>query len=255
MKCNPLYMSILSVMLVGCCTDALPAFAQITPDETLPVNSKVRMNGLVHVIDEGTLRGGNLYHSFQYFSVPTNHTVYFNNALNVQNILTRVSGTSISNIDGIIRANGTANLFLLNPNGITFGANAKLDIGGTFVGTTSQSLKFADGSEFSAINPQAPPLLTTNIALGLQYGASRSGSAIANYGNLTAGQDLVLIADRLDLQGQLQAGRDLILRSPNSILGDAYFLAGGDFKVENPKGGAGNLFSPTDLVILSVMSV
>lgn len=255
MQRDPLCMWLVSVMVVGYCTDAFPAFAQITPDNTLPVNSNVRTNGLVHTVDGGTSRGVNLYHSFQDFSVLKNHTVYFNNALNVQNILTRVTGTSISNIDGTVRANGTANLFLLNPNGITFGANAKLDIGGTFVGTTSKSIKFADGSEFSAINPQAPPLLTTNITLGLQYGASKTGAAIASYGNLAAGQDLVLIADKLDLQGQLQAGRDLILRSPNPIVGDAYFFAGGDFRVENLNGGTGNLFSPNDPVILALGNV
>lgn len=34
---------------------------------------------------------------------------------------------------------------LINPQVIVFGENAKLDIGGSFVGTTANSIKFADG--------------------------------------------------------------------------------------------------------------
>jgi len=254
-KLNPLCVCLFSVIALSDRPDICPAFAQITPDITLPINSVVKTNGLTHIIEAGTLRGVNLYHSFQDFSVPTNQTAYFNNAFNVQNILTRVTGTSISNIDGIIKTNGNANLFLLNPNGIILGANAKLDIGGTFVGSTSSSLKFADGSEFSASNPQSPPLLTTDITLGLQYGSGRVGSVISNDGNLSSGKDLVLNADKLDLRGQLQAGRDLILRSPRSVIGDAFFLAGRDFRIENLNGTVGNLSSPNDPVILALGNV
>ena len=140
------------------------AIAQVTSDGT--VNTQVTTDGNVDEITGGETRGDNLFHSFQDFSVPTNNEAFFNNANDIANIFSRVTGGNISNIDGLIRANGSANLFLVNPSGILFGENASLDIGGSFYGSTSGSILFEDG-EYSATDLDSPPLLTINAPIGL----------------------------------------------------------------------------------------
>ena len=161
--------------------------AQVVEDGTLSTEVNTE-NSRDFTINAGEQRGNNLFHSFQEFSVPNSGSVFFDNAVTIQNIITRVTGSSISEINGLIKSNGTANLFLLNPNGIIFGENASLDIGGSFIGTTAESLVFEDGTEFPSNPDNSEPLLTVNVPLGLQFGSNPG--KIINRANLKASNPL-----------------------------------------------------------------
>jgi filamentous hemagglutinin family protein len=179
-----------------------PLQAQITPDST--VNTEVQTNNNVTEITGGTQAESNLFHSFQDFSVTTGETAFFNNNLNIQNIISRVTGENISNIDGLIKANGNANLILINPNGINFGGNASLDIGGSFLGSTADSVIFADGTVFNAKDTQVNPLLTISVPLGLQMGQNSGEINVSGEGhNLSVADPLfspIIFSERSGLR-------------------------------------------------------
>lgn len=185
------------------------SIAQITPDKTLGTESSVVEN---NAIEGGAERGTNLFHSFHQFSVSEGMKAYFNNANSIENIIARVTGNSVSHIDGMIQANGNANLFLLNPNGIVFGPNARLNLGGSFVASTAESLIFHHHT-FSTTAPQAPPLLMIHAPLGLQYGAKPKGIVNSSLGlKVQPGTTLALVGGKVEfLNGHILAsGANLV---------------------------------------------
>src|SRR4028118_915594 len=128
--------------------------AQIVPDNTLGAESSV-VTPIPNIpgirsdrIDGGATRGPNLFHSFQEFNVGEGRGAYFANPTGIENILTRVTGSNASNILGKLGVLGGANLFLLNPNGILFGANSSLDVQGSFLASTASSIQFDNGEVF-----------------------------------------------------------------------------------------------------------
>ncbi|MDJ0593296.1 MAG: S-layer family protein [Pleurocapsa sp. MO_226.B13] len=144
------------------------AIAQIIPDDSLGaeasvVTPNVEIKGrTAERIDGGAIRDSNLFHSFQEFNIGDLQRVYFANPEGITNIFSRVTGSNLSEILGTLGVNGNANLFLLNPNGIIFGENASLDVGGSFAASTANAIQFGDRGFFSATDPEQPPLLTVN---------------------------------------------------------------------------------------------
>ncbi|MEG4279668.1 filamentous hemagglutinin N-terminal domain-containing protein [Microcoleus sp. MON1_C1] len=151
-----------------------PAIAQIIPDNSLGAESSRtetdRINNLPSDrIEGGATRGANLFHSLQQFNVGEGRGAYFANPNGIANIFTRVTGGNPSNILGVLGVEGNANLFLLNPKGIVFGPNARLDLRGSFLASSADSVVFNNGYLFSSSNPQSLPLLNVNIPSGLNF--------------------------------------------------------------------------------------
>ncbi|NMG61216.1 filamentous hemagglutinin N-terminal domain-containing protein, partial [Geitlerinema sp. P-1104] len=161
---------LLSAIISGLLWDSPPAFAQLIPDQSLPENSRLLQEGSLMQVEGGTQAGGNLFHSFQEFSIPQDLHVHFNNAASIERIITRVTGGEMSRLDGHLSANGAAGFILINPQGIEFGESARLSLGGLFMATTAEGLQFADGSVWGTSAPDSPTLLTVSVPVGVQFG-------------------------------------------------------------------------------------
>lgn len=207
--------------VISCGVASLLAFsgdqvlAQVTSDGTLPTNIQVGADGITYNITGGSPVGTNVFHSFGIFSVPAGGSANFTDVAGFTNIFGRVTGGTPSYIQGTIRAVGSANLFLINPSGIIFGPNAQLNIGGSFVGTTANAIRFRGGGEFSMTSAVEP----NNSVLALNPSAlffnQTPAGAIVNQSIAPNSTD-----------PSLKDG----LRVPD---GQNLFLVGGDVRLEN----------------------
>ena len=152
----------------------VPAIAQIIPDNSLGAESSRTVPDTINNLPSdritgGATRGANLFHSFQQFNVGEGRGAHFANPNGIANIFSRVTGGNPSNILGVLGVQGNANLFLLNSKGIVFGPNARLDLRGSFLASSADSIVFDNGYQFSSSNPQSLPLLNVNIPIGLNF--------------------------------------------------------------------------------------
>ena len=197
--------------------------AQITTDGSTNTTLTPTDNGIR--IDNGDFAGSNLFHSFREFSVLEGQGAYFSNPQNITNIFSRVTGNSISKIFGTLGVEGSANLFFINPNGIIFGKNSSLDIGGDFLATTADKIIFSDNTTFDAKDSN-PPLLTISVPIGLEIG--NNPGSITVFGN---GHNLILntadIAFRFPASSSLRVnyGQKLALIGGDILVNGGVLLA------------------------------
>ena len=255
-------------------TENNPVFAQLTPDNTLGAEgSIVTTQQLVDLIRGGAIRDSALFHSFDEFNVGDGRSVFFDlqNNTDILNIFTRVTGGNVSNILGTLGVLqdalnsdvlGNANLFLLNPNGITFGQNASLQLNGSFFATTADGFGF-DNFTFSASGEEAPPpLLTISIPRFASF-RDNPGDIAVNQSNLSVnqGQNLSLVGGNVsvagsgdinNLQGSLTAPGGRIELGGLTAAGTVNINP--DLSLVFPNGVARGDVSLTDAATLSVVS-
>ncbi|MEG4043366.1 CHAT domain-containing protein [Microcoleus sp. Pol17_C1] len=172
--------------------------------------------------------GANLFHSFTRFGLNSGETANFISNPSVKNILGRVVGGDASLINGLIQVSGgNSNLLLMNPAGIIFGANARLDVSGSFLATTASGIGFDNGwfngtgaNDFAAL-----------VGAPNAFVFGSQPASIVNAGNLAVGmgQNLTLLGGTVISTGQLSApggqitvaavpGENLVRFSQNGLL-------------------------------------
>jgi filamentous hemagglutinin family protein len=180
----------------------------ITIDGTLaPARTLIGPNYNIQQVD-GAAIGANLFHSFGRFNLVTGETASFESAANIRNIIARVTGGAASTIDGLLFTQSrNVNLFLLNPAGIIFGQNARLNIGGvdrgSVIATTLDAITFPGGGQFSAVNPGGHPSLLTLVGdpSGFLGSQRQPGSLISNARFLSTypGQSILFVGGTVQL--------------------------------------------------------
>ena len=173
------------LILVGIFTHSEGSVAQVVPDSSLAGESSVVIPSMLptgsqnEVVVGGARRDTNLFHSFETFSILGDQVLHFLEPEGVARIFTRVTGLSPSDIQGTlgvvsqsdipgeVGTLGSADLFLINTNGVVFGPDSQLQLGGSFLASTASDIQFADGSKFTTSITASAPILTSDIPIGL----------------------------------------------------------------------------------------
>lgn len=207
------------------------ALAQIVTDGT--VGPAVSLNGPEVTIgaELGTTRGGNLFHSFQRFDIPTGQRATFTGPDQIQNVIGRVTGGQTSQIDGTLRSTvGQADVYLINPAGVVMGPNARFDVPAALHLSTADELLFSDGSRYSARDPANS---TLTMAMPESFGfLSPQPASLTIQGSqleLKPGKTATLTAGDVNLSGTGE--RRAMLKAPG---GEIRIEAVGDISTEVP---------------------
>ncbi len=200
--------------------------------------------------------GANLFHSFQQLGLDANQIANFISNPQIQNILGRVVGGEASMINGLIQVTGgNSNLFLINPAGILFGADARLNVPASFTATTATGIGFDENQWFNSFGSNNY-LNLIGTPSQFAFDISQPGSLV-NAGDLAvgAGQNLTLLGGTVVNTGQLTApggtitiaaipGQNLVrISQPGHVL---------NLEIEPQQDSSGQMipFRPQDLATL-----
>src|SRR5919109_1856220 len=216
--------------------------AEVTLDGSLgPTGPIPLVNQNFEIPDTvGQTVGPNLFHSFGLFNINTGESATFTGPSSIENVLGRVTGGSSSFIDGLLRTqfeNASPNFFLLNPAGVLFGPNARLDVQGSFHVSTADYLKLGDGGRFEATNPENS-ILTVAPPEAFGFLGERQPAGIVVQGSrlqVPAGEKLSVVGGDIQIaDGSLYApgGRiDMVsVASPGEVLPNAPDLGVASFQ-------------------------
>ena len=193
-----------------------PTLAQIATDGSVGSSPSATLTGPDYNIpaDLGQVAGNNLLHSFSEFNINTGESATFTGPTNISNVLARVTGESMSNIDGLLRSSGmpNADFYLINPNGVMFGPNAQLDVAGSFVVTTANQIHLADGGRVTASVDPAQTVLTTAAPAAFGFLSDSPASVTIQGASLAVatGEAVSVVAGDVQIEGatvQAPSGR------------------------------------------------
>ena len=159
---------------------------------------------------DGTTVGQNLFHSFSKFNIESGQTVTFteNSPNTLNNVISRVTGGSSSEINGRLRSTpgGHADFYLINPAGVLFGQNARINVPAAFHVSTADELKFQDGGKYSASQPAASTLSAAAPAAFGFLGTSSANNALIDVNGsqlgVRNGKNLDLVAGDIRIENQ-----------------------------------------------------
>jgi len=218
----PLRRARICVAVAGALCAFAPAHAQqIRTDGTLGAVQGFTGVGSAIPASLGRQAGGNLFHSFSIFNVPTGGSATFDGPPQISNIISRVTGGQVSTIDGRLGSSiQGANLFLVNPSGILFGANASLNLTGSFTASTANYLTLADGTRFET-TATANPILTAAPPAAFGFlGPTGSVSFQGTRFDLAAGRGISIAAGGIAANGAFLRTRAADLRLAAVVTGE-----------------------------------
>ena len=157
----------LLILLVTTCmvVQTSPSFAQPTGGQVTGGQATISSSGNKTTINQNT---GSAVIDWSSFNIGSNEAVQFVQPSASSIALNRIHDSGASSIDGQLTANG--NVWLLNPNGVMFGNNAQVNVGGLLATTSNIS-----NSDFMAGNYHFTP-------------GSNPNATLSNAGNITVAQ-------------------------------------------------------------------